>query len=62
MMSQILNQEAPRARVGVLSGPNLALEIAKKDLAGTVIASPRRRCERDSQECTEVQVFQSLRQ
>ena len=40
MMSQILNQEAPRARVGVLSGPNLALEIAKKDLAGTVIASP----------------------
>ncbi|MBT5718473.1 MAG: NAD(P)H-dependent glycerol-3-phosphate dehydrogenase [Gammaproteobacteria bacterium] len=40
MMSQILNQEAPRAKVGVLSGPNLALEIAKKDLAGTVIASP----------------------
>lgn len=40
LMSQILNQEAPNARVGVLSGPNLALEIAKKDLTGSVIASP----------------------
>lgn len=40
LMSQILNQEAPDARVGVLSGPNLAVEIAKKDLTGTVIASP----------------------
>ncbi|PCI78982.1 MAG: NAD(P)H-dependent glycerol-3-phosphate dehydrogenase [SAR86 cluster bacterium] len=40
MMTQILNQEAPNAKVGVLSGPNLALEIAKKDLTGTVIASP----------------------
>ena len=40
MMTQILNQEAPKAKVGVLSGPNLAMEIAKKDLTGTVIASP----------------------
>ena len=40
LMTQILNQEAPNAKVGVLSGPNLALEIAKKDLTGTVIASP----------------------
>lgn len=40
LMSQILNQEAPNARVGVLSGPNLAMEIAKKDLTGSVIASP----------------------
>jgi glycerol-3-phosphate dehydrogenase (NAD(P)+) len=39
LMSQILKQEAPAARVGVLSGPNLAVEIAKKDLTGTVIAS-----------------------
>ena len=39
-MSQILKQEAPDARVGVLSGPNLAMEIAKKDLTGSVIASP----------------------
>ncbi len=40
LMSQILNQEAPGAKVGVLSGPNLAMEIAKKDLTGSVIASP----------------------
>tara|TARA_B110000858_G_scaffold198463_1_gene265314 strand:+ start:13584 stop:14615 length:1032 start_codon:yes stop_codon:yes gene_type:complete len=39
MMSQILNQEATSAKVGVLSGPNLAKEIAKKDLTGTVVAS-----------------------
>ncbi|MEX0963411.1 MAG: NAD(P)H-dependent glycerol-3-phosphate dehydrogenase [Pseudohongiellaceae bacterium] len=40
LMSQILNQEAPDAPVGVLSGPNLAVEIANNDLTGTVIASP----------------------
>ncbi|MFM1897278.1 MAG: hypothetical protein RLZZ385_2352 [Pseudomonadota bacterium] len=39
LMSQILEQEAPRARVGVLSGPNLAKEIAQKFLSATVIAS-----------------------
>ncbi len=39
LMSQILRQEVPRARVGVLSGPNLAREIAAGQLTGTVIAS-----------------------
>ena len=39
LMSQILTEELPRARVGVLSGPNLAKEIASKHLTGTVIAS-----------------------
>lgn len=39
-MSQILMEEAPGAQVGVLSGPNLAKEIAAKNLTGTVIASP----------------------
>lgn len=39
LMSQVLRQEAPMARVGVLSGPNLAKEIARRDLTGTVIAS-----------------------
>ena len=39
LMSQILRQEAPQARVGVLSGPNLAKEIAQKSLTGSVIAS-----------------------
>ena len=40
LMTQILHQEAPNAKVGVLSGPNLAVEIAKKNLTGPVIASP----------------------
>ncbi|MEZ5491836.1 MAG: NAD(P)H-dependent glycerol-3-phosphate dehydrogenase [Gammaproteobacteria bacterium] len=39
LMSEILRQEAPLAKVGVLSGPNLAKEIARRDLTGTVIAS-----------------------
>jgi len=40
LMSQILQEESPGARVGVLSGPNLAKEIAARHLTGTVIASP----------------------
>ncbi|MEQ8954113.1 MAG: NAD(P)H-dependent glycerol-3-phosphate dehydrogenase, partial [Gammaproteobacteria bacterium] len=39
LMSQVLRQELPGSRVGVLSGPNLAKEIARGDLTGTVIAS-----------------------
>ena len=39
LMSQILGEELPEARIGVLSGPNLAKEIASKHLTGTVIAS-----------------------
>ena len=39
LMSQILGEELPQARIGVLSGPNLAKEIASKHLTGTVIAS-----------------------
>jgi len=39
LMSQILRQESPQSRVGVLSGPNLAREIAAGHLTGTVIAS-----------------------
>lgn len=39
LMSQILSEEAPAAKVGVLSGPNLAKEIASNQLTGTVIAS-----------------------
>ncbi|MDO8271803.1 MAG: NAD(P)H-dependent glycerol-3-phosphate dehydrogenase [Gammaproteobacteria bacterium] len=39
LMSEILRQESPDARIGVLSGPNLAKEIAAKNLTGTVIAS-----------------------
>lgn len=39
LMSQILREEAPWAKVGVLSGPNLAKEIAQKNITGSVIAS-----------------------
>ena len=39
LMSQILANEVPQGVVGVLSGPNLAEEIASGLFAGTVIAS-----------------------
>ncbi len=39
LMSQVLAQESPSAKTGVLSGPNLAKEIAAGHLTGTVIAS-----------------------
>ena len=39
LMSQILHEELPMCSVGVLSGPNLAVEIAAGLYAGTVIAS-----------------------
>ena len=40
LMSQVLAEECPALRIGVLSGPNLAMEIAAGDPTGTVIASP----------------------
>jgi len=39
LMSQILEEVAPQARIGVLSGPNLAREVAEHALTATVIAS-----------------------
>ena len=39
LMSEVLKAEAPEAKIGVLSGPNLAKEIAASQLTGTVIAS-----------------------
>ncbi len=39
LMSQVLKQEIPQARIAVLSGPNLAKEVAARQLTGTVIAS-----------------------
>lgn len=40
LMSQVLAEEIPQACIGAISGPNLAREIADKQLTGTVIASP----------------------
>jgi len=39
LMSQVLREEIPNVRLGVMSGPNLAKEIAAKQLTATVIAS-----------------------
>jgi len=39
LMSQIIEEIAPQARIGVLSGPNLAKEIAGHELTATVVAS-----------------------
>lgn len=39
LMSEIIEDEIPNARIGVLSGPNLAKEIARRQLTATVIAS-----------------------
>ena len=40
LMSQLLKRELDQARIGVLSGPNLAREIVERKFTGTVIASP----------------------
>ncbi|SOB75290.1 glycerol 3-phosphate dehydrogenase (NAD(P)+) [Marinobacter sp. LV10R510-11A] len=39
LMSEVLQEEIPRCRIGVLSGPNLASEIVNRDLTATVIAA-----------------------
>jgi glycerol-3-phosphate dehydrogenase (NAD(P)+) len=39
LMSEVLMEELPRCRIGVLSGPNLAAEIVNRDLTATVIAA-----------------------
>ncbi|MNF43502.1 Glycerol-3-phosphate dehydrogenase [NAD(P)+] [compost metagenome] len=49
LMSQILEEVAPDARIGVISGPNLAKEIADHALTATVVASE------DAELCKRVQ-------
>ncbi|EQM68198.1 NAD(P)H-dependent glycerol-3-phosphate dehydrogenase [Pseudomonas tohonis] len=49
LMSQILEDIAPEARIGVLSGPNLAREVADHALTATVVASE------DGELCQQVQ-------
>ena len=39
LMSQLLGDLTPSQRVGAISGPNLAVEIAEQQFAGTVIAT-----------------------
>lgn len=49
LMSEILQDVAPKARIGVISGPNLAREVAEHALTATVVASE------DETLCQEVQ-------
>ncbi len=49
LMSEILQEVAPLARIGVMSGPNLAREVAEYALTATVVASE------DEALCQEVQ-------
>jgi len=53
LMSEILEEELPQARVGIISGPNLAKEIAKKAITATVVASA------DDSLCKDVQTLLS---
>ncbi len=39
LMTQVIQEELPAHRVAALSGPNLAAEIARKELTGSVVAS-----------------------
>tara|TARA_R110002167_G_scaffold40930_3_gene125378 strand:- start:5532 stop:6548 length:1017 start_codon:yes stop_codon:yes gene_type:complete len=39
LMSEVLQEELPQVRLGVLSGPNLAKELAARTITGTVVAS-----------------------
>ncbi len=39
LMSQVLREELPTALIGVLSGPNLARELAERQITASVIAS-----------------------
>ncbi len=62
LMSEILDQELPPCSTGVLSGPNLAAEIAEGKFAGTVIASEDpdlRRCVQDRLSCSTFRVYSS---
>ncbi|HAD09587.1 MAG TPA: NAD(P)H-dependent glycerol-3-phosphate dehydrogenase [Porticoccaceae bacterium] len=53
LMSDVLQEELKQPRVGVISGPNLAREVARRELTATVIASP------DSALCETVQTLLS---
>lgn len=57
LMSQVLKEECPQNANGVLSGPNLAKEIARRELAASVIASEDSDLRRDVQEALSCDYF-----
>ncbi|MFT6538612.1 MAG: glycerol-3-phosphate dehydrogenase (NAD(P)+) [Thalassolituus sp.] len=62
LMSQVLEELCPNNPVAVISGPNLAKEIAKRELAATVIASKNSELRRNLQEslsCSYFRVYAS---
>lgn len=62
LMSQVLEELCPNNPVAVVSGPNLAKEIAKRELAATVIASKNSDLRRNLQEslsCSYFRVYAS---
>ena len=58
LMSQILENEIKSHDIGVISGPNLALEISKNQLTGTVIASKSKKL---TEECIKIFASDSFR-
>jgi len=62
LLSQVLEELCPNNPVAVISGPNLAKEIAKRELAATVIASKNSELRRNLQEslsCSYFRVYAS---
>ena len=62
LMSQVLEELCPKNPLAVISGPNLAKEIAKRELAATVIASKDSELRRNLQEslsCSYFRVYAS---
>ena len=60
LMSQILQEVAPAHEIGVISGPNLAKEIAEDQISATVIASYSQSLRQDIQEmlsCSSFRVY-----
>ncbi|HBW84515.1 MAG TPA: NAD(P)H-dependent glycerol-3-phosphate dehydrogenase [Gammaproteobacteria bacterium] len=57
LMSEVLKAEAPKAKIGVLSGPNLATEIAASQLTGSVIASSQEQVRSTIQELLKSDTF-----
>lgn len=57
LMSQVLEELCPNNPVAVISGPNLAKEIARRELAATVIASKNSELRRNLQESLSCDYF-----
>ncbi|WP_374973615.1 NAD(P)H-dependent glycerol-3-phosphate dehydrogenase [Spongiibacter marinus] len=60
LMSEVLREELGKVSIGVMSGPNLAKELAAREITGTVIASADERltqCIQDLLQCSYFRVY-----